>query len=509
MKKLKRRQFIKTVGKGAAALGISMAVPRTAFAAWGDFAGPSVVWPSGLPNTKVLEIFLYGGLSPWETFYVRPPLTWRNFQPEISGLSWSCSGPPSSATETRSFHNDALGQAVHLGPMTKPLWRNDIVNRMRLVVLQHDLLPHEAAIPYALTGLRLGRPQLAGLGAPIQRRFMETTPRALPYSYVCIPRVFSFPGDNLQATTAIGVHPGTSRPLALRIGAGTDSLVTLLERSNVDAGSDAVLNHYRARYRDQLRHLGTGSPARSKGFAAYDSSAESLLSASALRTLLTTAPLTLRTDVACAHPGSPPMPNPPIDNIPGTAIRTAAFLLTRPGADAARYVCVVDGGLREASGGGGYDTHNTGHVTDTAVNLWNTLSALADVIQDPTQPIDPNKINLNDTMIVLTTEFGRTPARIGNGRDHWPNGYVNVLIGGPITSSGIAGAIRDASGIADASNVFSATDIRAAVLLSVPIDPFADGNFGVGDVSASLRVTGVGGEDQTSARIRRQILGIT
>lgn len=508
MKRIKRRKFMELTARGAAGAGLCLLAPRMAYGAWGDFAAPTVVWPSGPPNTKILEIFLYGGLSPWETFYVRPGLNFRGFNSEVTNLAWSCTGVPSPAGETRSFANDALGQPVHLGPATKPLWRADIISRMRLIVLQHDLLPHEAAIPFALSGLRLGRPQLSGLGAPIQRRFLETTPRALPYSYVCVPSVFSFPGDNLQATTSIGVHPGSSRPLTLRIGSGTSSLVSLLQRNNMTSSSNTLIGNYRAQYRDQLRFGGAGDPTRSKGFTAYDSSVESLLRSSDLRNLLLSAPLTLRTDPSCAHEPPAPMPNPAVDNMPGTAIRTAAFLLSRASSDAARYVCVVDSGLIEAGGGGGYDTHSSRHVDTTSRNLWNTLNALAEVIQDPTQPADPNKINLNDTMIVLTTEFGRTPARIGSGRDHWPNGYVNVLIGGPITTAGIAGAILDASGNADPARVFSPTDVRAAALLTVPLDPFADGVYGVGDVSNSLRVAGTGGEDLTSENIRQEILGI-
>lgn len=509
MSKLKRRRFLKQAGTAAAGVGLCAVMPSSAQAAWGDFAAPAVVWPSGPPNTKILEIFLYGGLSPWETFYFRPSLTdpWRGFSSEFAALAWSCSGVPTPPTQTRFFANDALGQPVHLGPLTKPLWRADIVNKMRIIVLQHNLLPHEAAVPYALTGQRLGRPQLAGLGAPIQRRFMETSPRALPYSYVCVPQIGDIPGDNLQATTAIGAHPGSSRPLTLRIGPGADTLVTLLGRTNMTASSDALLNQYRAHYRDQLRWRGAGDPTRSKAFLAYDSSAQSLVGAAALRSLLMAAPLALRSDSPCAHTPPPP-PIIPMDNMPGTEIRTAAYLLSRPAPNTARYVCVVDGGLIRASGGGGYDTHNTGHVADTAVNLWNILSSLAEVIQDPTQPPDPNKISLNDTMIVLTTEFGRTPTRNGNGRDHWPDGYVNVLIGGPVRTSGIAGAIRDGDGRADPMRVYSPTDVRAAILMTVPIDPFEEAIFGVGDVTNSLRVTGVGGEDLTSVQIRQQILGL-
>jgi hypothetical protein len=54
----------------------------------------------------VLEIFLYGGLSPWETFYVVPTLAdpWRSFRGAIDDITWpaGCNGP-STNTLTQSF----------------------------------------------------------------------------------------------------------------------------------------------------------------------------------------------------------------------------------------------------------------------------------------------------------------------------------------------------------------------------------------------------------------------
>src|ERR1041384_3893452 len=37
---------------------------------WAVLPDASEIWPGGSPVGRVLEIYLYGGLSPWETFYV-------------------------------------------------------------------------------------------------------------------------------------------------------------------------------------------------------------------------------------------------------------------------------------------------------------------------------------------------------------------------------------------------------------------------------------------------------
>jgi hypothetical protein len=502
-----RRTFLKLAGAGLAAATVAVLAPRRARGAWGDLQDPAAVWPGGVPDTRVLEIFLYGGLSPWETFYHRPglPDPWLGFPAEVQGLGWPCPGGPSPGTETRPFATDAAGQAVHLGPFTRPLWRPDIVGRMRIVVLQHDLEPHEAAIPLALTGHRLGRPNFAGMGAVVQRYWQERSPRPLPYAYVCVPQTTIFPTDNLEASFAVGPHGGQARPLTLRIGAGADTFLAQLPRSTVPAGADALLDQYRAQYRQELRWRGQGDPLRSRGFIAYDASASTLVNAASLQALLTspTVSLALRQDVPC-----PPLSaqNPAIGNVPGTAIRVAAALLSAPAAQAARYVCVVDAGHREHPMGGGYDTHGFDHAQFTAMNLWNTLSTLADVIQDPAQPPAAGRIRLDDTLVLLVTEFGRTPQRNGDGRDHWPAGYVCVMLGGRITTAGLAGSLT-ATHVADAAAAFTPTDLRAAAVLAAGIDPFAENAFGVGDMSQTVRDPG--SEDGTSILLRRQVLGIS
>ena len=191
------------------------------------------------------------------------------------------------------------------------------------------------------------------------------------------------------------------------------------------------------------------------------------------------------------------------------------FLLTRSAAERPRYVQVIDSGIdRRVSLP--YDVHQAGSATDTGSNLWNTLSILAGLVKDPANPTpqDANKLDLNDTMIVINCDFGRTPFKSSGGqpdpgslgRDHWPNGFCSVLIGGPV-AKGIAGSISDAAnqgGVADIP--FSPTDMRAALLLAMNINPFENENYPQGALSAQF----AGAPDHTAAMIalRQTILGV-
>ena len=134
------------------------------------------------------------------------------------------------------------------------------------------------------------------------------------------------------------------------------------------------------------------------------------------------------------------------------------------------------------SGGGGYDTHSQ-HLPDTSRNLVSMLESLVSVINEPGEG-DPAKIDLDKTMIVLNTEFGRTPfvqAGTGDGTNHHPYGYVTVLIGGPVNSdqAGIVGAIGP-DGWAD--RYVTPVESRAAVLAAMGIYPFSQEGFAIGDL---------------------------
>src|SRR5690606_35524297 len=145
------------------------------------------------------------------------------------------------------------------GPYLRPLRaRPDLVGRLRVLVNQHDLEPHEAAIPFALTGKRLGAPALAGLGAHVQRYFAERdleagADRRAPYSYVFTTGGLS--SDNVLAAAATGAHPGSARPLAINV-ADAARLTDLLSRPGVSApdAHDALLDVWAGQLGGRLAH---------------------------------------------------------------------------------------------------------------------------------------------------------------------------------------------------------------------------------------------------------------
>jgi hypothetical protein len=494
---------------------------RAAGGAWGDL--PAGVWPATEPAYRILEIHLYGGLSPWESFYFRPGAGpgYRGFGSGTPGqatfpqlvFNGACAGAAAPGSTSQAFDTSEATHPVHLGPVAAPLWAAPLLDRTRVVVLQHDLLPHEAAIPYAGSGFRLGNPKLAGLGAAIAHRALaieETKPvamrRNVPFSFVLRPTAGDIAGDNVQVFSATGQHPGAARPVVIDSDAA-GNLLTLLDRNlgaapRITPEADQLYNYYRAQYRDLLRFSGAGDPIRSRGFADYEAAAGNLVAASLLRTLLMAAPLTPASEAHCAQLGSGSFMTQV--NVTSNAIRLAAHLLAHPSTPA-HYVGVIDGGL-VGTAGGGYDTHSGGHVLATSVNLGNVLSTLRALV-------DAGQLDLNTTMVVLTTEFGRTPYRssggmpnaASEGRDHFPQGFVNVLIGGPITTRAVVGRLRDSDGAAEASRVFNCSDVRAAVLLAAGIFPFADALFGSTDITASLIDTV--SHDTTAANIRRELLG--
>src|SRR5262249_12404436 len=266
-----RRTFLKTAG-AATALGLSGLWPRPAHATWGDI--PPTIWPSP-PDLKVLEIHLAGGMAPFESFYFRPspgPQT-RGFDSEIGSLVWNgaCANTPSPGLQTSPmFANDANTKEILLGPFAKPLWqRSDIFDRLRVVVLSYNLLPHEAATPFALTGLRLGNPNQASLGAAIAHRYVVTAPRALPYAYGLIPDSLASAGFIANPVGAVGRHPGAARPLVLKIGPGFATFLSQLQRANMSAAKDTLLAQYREQYRDWLRFQGGGAATRSGAYRDY------------------------------------------------------------------------------------------------------------------------------------------------------------------------------------------------------------------------------------------------
>lgn len=498
-----RRAVLRQLGALSAGVGLGGLLHGRAPTAFGAPVGslaPAV--PEALRAESVLEVFLCGGVSQYESIYCvldhgRDDGTHFHLygdSPEFATQLDLCGLSGSPLTEP--FAEDELGQAVHFGPFVMPLrQRPDVLDRTRVTVVSHDLAPHEAAIPFALSGRPLGNPALCGLGSHVQRFFFDRDgDPGGPVAYALLSSsLVGAPIDNLRAVVATGLHPAQARPLGVKVDAAGD-LGALLERPGVGATRaqyDALLDYYHKSYGDQLRWNGQGELLRARPFSEFAGATSWLANVDGIRQVLDAAAFVASSATSCAE-------SAPVDAV-SLQYQIAAHLLNHPQRPA-RYVCVVDGGVVPAgNGGGGYDSHDN-NTTIQSRNLTHTLKSLLALIKQPGEIVE-GKIDLDRTLIILNTEFGRSPhAEGGTGRNHWPYGYPIALIGGPVRSRGVSGAIGS-NGLAVQSS--TPQESRIAALLALGIWPFAQESFNVADVPAAPS------EEQAVIRVLSTHFGLT
>lgn len=512
---MRRRRFLQL--SAASALG--------AFVGCGDDELPPILGdvPWGVPRPSeeggmvpaeaipegVLEVFMMGGLNPWDTFYVVPEhgdpkkggpyagQQWWTYQegpesvPEIAG---ACEG--GDRPLYTPFGTDEAGRMVHLGPWLYPLRdRQDIIDRMRLIVVRHELEPHEAATPFVLGGQPRGTPRMASTGSHIQRFWQATdaTPRDTPYSYVVSPSSEFAAAFNAEAAFAIGSHPGRVRPLSIRI-TRDNPLARQLKRERVGGSAsklDDAVDWYRQRWGNRLLAPGAEAPVASRGVLDFTAARSAMRASPELAKILTAQALEPRGGSSCGYSAE-------LDPT-STGLELGVSLLTSP-VHRPRFVHVVDSGLIEASDGG-YDTHQF-HVRDTSRNAVNMSRQLAERINKPGEN-DPKKLDLDRHMVLVTTEMGRTPypqEQSTRGLNHWPYGFVVAVIGGPgsLARKGVVGSIGE-----DARAVEYTTpgELRAAMLLAQGVWPFSPESFAVSDVR------GASGELMAAEILRSRVLG--
>ena len=523
---LTRRRFLSGLAKlaggfgGAAMLGALPLRYTAAQAAdfcddWGALPDPSA---GGLPvgNTaqwtcadqggyKILEVWLDGGPSHWETFWYpygigtdEQLLAHSYNQLPFDQIDWTAgatpddpcdaAGIPGSSDERASLGQSANAHEIFWGPAAKPLWvRDDILQRSRVVTLSHELGPHNAALAYGLSGLRLGNQRRAGMGVAIQRRDLAIRPDSqLPASYIVsgVPRV-------INAATVTGNHPAFARPLAISLG--SSSFADQLARAHVSEASDGLYDALRSQYTDRMRWDGAGEVVRSPGFESYRFASEMLRNTAGLESIFRPELMTIDTSAALC----PRIEGQGFNVLPHlqSEIQLGATLLAE---GHARYVCVMDYGFVAS-----HDTHDDDFLLDTSGNLLEVSRRIASAIKGPANP--DGLIDLDDTLVIINAEFGRDPMIDGSqSRNHWPYGYTVVMIGGPITAATppIHGGFSQ-EGFALPEFAFSPTDLRGALLLAAGVDPFAPDNFRVDDFSAALRLNSI-----TEAEIRNRLVEV-
>jgi hypothetical protein len=132
---------------------------------------------------------------------------------------------------------------------------------------------------------------------------------------------------------------------------------------------------------------------------------------------------------------------------------------------------LVEAGVRFVTvyyspGIGGWDTHKDNFDTLRRSRLPITDRSVSALIED----LDARGL-LDETMVVWTGEFGRTP-RINReaGRDHWPRCYTVLMAGGGLKRGYIHGA-SDASGAFPKDSPCTPDDLSATMFLALGIDP--------------------------------------
>jgi len=115
---------------------------------------------------------------------------------------------------------------------------------------------------------------------------------------------------------------------------------------------------------------------------------------------------------------------------------------------------------------GNWDTHNANFTR--VPELCDELdAALSTLLQDL-----ETRGMLNETLVVLATEFGRTPEiNVNDGRDHHPAGFSCVLAGGGIRGGQVYGA-TDEKGDKAVDRPVSIPDLNATIgyALGLPLD---------------------------------------
>jgi len=166
---IRRRQLLAGAGLGLA--GAAFFGPRRARAAWGEWpeAHAELALPPERRAGRVLELYAYGGMCPWDTFYCMPEwgLADQRYlhafgEAALAARLGACGLAGALAAP---FATDDAGQLVHLGPWAAPLRdRPDLLARILAGFEAAGLVGDEVQITLdAPTGIS-GDPMPVNLG---------------------------------------------------------------------------------------------------------------------------------------------------------------------------------------------------------------------------------------------------------------------------------------------------------------------------------------------------------
>lgn len=155
----------------------------------------------------------------------------------------------------------------------------------------------------------------------------------------------------------------------------------------------------------------------------------------------------------------------------GNHIGGQSLLLARRLTEAGVPVVQVNAGAGDLAGGSGdnWDTHRD-HFAKMKKRLLPVFDrSISALLTDLEQ-----RGSLEETLVVVLTDFGRTPKINNNGgRDHYPAVYSQILAGGGIRGGQVYGS-SDRAGAQPASDPCTPADFHATVFKAMGINPRAE-----------------------------------
>lgn len=452
-----RRQLLQGLGAGLTLGGLG-AAPAA--------AGGLGSWTC---NYNVLHIFLFGAISHLDTYWVNQgpagatPLREPPDMSEVPGAAGASDTAFATAGQYANLDHD-----VRIGAGLHPLVQLGAHDQMRLVAMRAPFDVHTLSSAHALTGTGVGQPGAMSLGARIQATMGATdTPASWVLDAAQIGRITAM-------AAATGTLGGQYRPFVLPIG--SDAVIPRLERGQ-GLGQlhrdqiDPILDLYRNRYAGLLTHE-TGR-VRSAAFDVYTDSVDRLIGWAPIHAALQGAPPLAQSSSSSF-----------VNNRTTVAVRMAGHLFAQPSTRCVTIIGDRSPNLDTHTGFGDDDgTDYVGHATRHNGALWGVCEALR-------EEIATGNIDLAETLVVISSEFGRYHDGV-NGSEHRASGYASVALGGPITERGLAGRLRfDTSvhGLADAADHVTPTELLDAMSLAAGV---SGGDLGVANPNAlTLKVLG-------------------
>ncbi len=454
--------------------------------------------PGAAGSFNVLEIFFSGALSHRETFWVEQPdeLPVERGLSSLNPLTHATTKPPGApadwtawlAAQNAYLNSDyKVGSTtdgdIHLGPGFKPIVDPlssglRLRDRLRVVALTHDAPVHPVAQGYATQGIYDGSSatKVSGAGAA----FMRHTGRQ---SYVFFHNGMIDSRETARVATVSGRHGAYNAPIAIPFD--DPGLVSALGTAR-DPARDDLNAFYSDQYEGGLtfQHAtASGVRARSSALDRYLDSIGAAYDGPALAAALGELSVSSGSSLW--------------DNGTRRAIKASVALLA---AGQSAYCMVCDPGVTGApTPFAYYDQHGISNATEHSASV--TANVL-NVMRTLREEVEAGRLDLDNTLVVFNTEFGRAFSASDTGSDHCPAGFAVALLGGPIAqgdggvvgrlpfTSADDGAAREAGAPATAARTgggqgHNPTDLRAAIYQAGGVHPFQSDVFDVGESTAS------------------------